>query len=83
MTDLIQKTIRKLQLLWLVPALVNCAGTLNDACTAQDLAAIEAHHLAEVVAACKAEGSEYDDCKARPAIDAKYAALREEWIACR
>lgn len=50
-------------------------------CKPEELARIDAAFVAEAVAACA--GSRLEACAAYPAIKAKYAARREEWIACR
>lgn len=51
------------------------------ACAPEQLAAIESAYVSEVIVFCA--GETFDTCKARPALEAKYARLREEWVACR
>ena len=62
--------------------LIGCAGTERPACSPEALANIEEDYLAEAISAC-APGLGYETCDALPAIRAKYAAKREEWIRCR
>lgn len=56
-----------------------CAPTAPP-CTVDDLAALERSYQAELAAACLGQGV---DCHAKPEIDARYRAKREEWVACR
>lgn len=51
------------------------------ACAPDVLAKLEAAYLAEAMTACV--GKTVETCGALPAIEAKYAAKREEWIQCR
>lgn len=61
-------------------ALASCHPE-RPACSPAALAALEAAYLDEVVTACEGEG--FDECAARPAIEARYALEREEWARCR
>jgi hypothetical protein len=79
-------TSRGLLLAWLglacLNVLLSCARAAErPACAELELGKLEAAYVNEVVTACKDEG--FDACKARPAIEEKYAALRKDWIACR
>jgi hypothetical protein len=72
----------------LVVIIVACAACAQlagkgepAACAPAELAKIEAAYLAEGIDACK--GKTPSTCTALPAIEAKYAAKREEWISCR
>ena len=56
------------------------AETMTSKCGEGSLAAIEAEYTADVAKECK--GQTFDACTERPAIEAKYAAKREEWIKC-
>lgn len=75
----------RLLILALALALAACqpisAPHAPAACSDAALIEIEARYIAEIVAAC--EGQSYDDCDARPAIDARYDRLRSEWVYCR
>jgi hypothetical protein len=71
-----------LVLLWLTMCQSGCMPP-REPCGTEQLAAIEAAYIAEVVAACKREGSKFDDCHARGEIERRYAELREEWVRCR
>lgn len=53
----------------------------RPACAAGTLASIEAAYVAEAITLC--QGQTFETCKELPALEAKYAAQREEWIACR
>lgn len=64
-------------------ALAACAPRPERAaCAPNALVAIEAAYLADVLIACD-EDESFDLCEARPEIEARYRAQREEWIACR
>lgn len=54
---------------------------LPPPCAHGDLAAIHAAYVAETVETCR--GRTRKTCAEMPAIEAKYAAKREEWIRCR
>lgn len=49
-------------------------------CAHERLAEIEAAWLSETLLAC--DGYTLEACPAAPGLEAKYSALREEWIAC-
>jgi hypothetical protein len=50
-------------------------------CSDAALAQIEAAYVAELLERC--DGYHLDECPEREAIDAKYDALRKEWVQCR
>lgn len=60
---------------------VACGAVQNPACSETNLAKLEANYIAEAVASC--EGYTYSTCPALPAIRARYAAKRRDWIECR
>lgn len=63
-------------------ALPGCAKReLPPPCATADLASIEAAYVAEAVETCR--GRTTRTCAELPAIEAKYATKREEWIRCR
>lgn len=62
-------------------ALAACLRTERPACSASSLASIEAAYVAEALIVCR--GQRFESCKELPALEAKYSAQREEWIACR
>ena len=56
-------------------------GPTKPACAPEgDLAKIEAAYVAEALEACR--GSNYDDCKALPALREKYQQKRDAWARC-
>lgn len=63
-------------------ALLAAGCRRKPACGPEDLAAIEAAYIAAVVAACRKEGSTFDQCAARAPIEERYATKREEWVRC-
>jgi hypothetical protein len=71
--------------MWIAVALCGACAPERPACSEAALAALTAAYVAEASAACKAEGEtgNYDDCKALPAIRAKYREAREEWVTCQ
>ena len=70
----------KLLVAVLTLTLTGCGAAQHSACNYDRLAEIEASYVEEVVAACFDQS--YADCPARPAIDAKYDAIREQWVVC-
>lgn len=77
---------------WAGPALLvgmmglgSCSALRSDpaACPRADLAKLEAEYVAEAIASCKLEGAHSAaECKALPAIKAKYEAKRKAWVEC-
>lgn len=61
--------------------LTGCRQAERPPCSAPALGLIEAEYTAEALKACR--GQTVDACAALPAIEAKYAAKREEWVRCR
>lgn len=66
---------------------IGCKGSEASApeppaCEHKTLAELEAAYVAESVQACKGHESRAA-CPAMPAIEAKYAQKREEWVRCR
>lgn len=63
-------------------ALVSCCVwgcPQNPACTPADANRIELDYQAELAAKCLGQGA---DCSQKPAIDAKYHALRVGYVRC-
>lgn len=58
-----------------------CRPAERPACSVSTLASIEAAYVAEALTVCR--GQTFESCAALPALEEKYAAQREEWIACR
>ena len=87
MTDRTDRIMGAVALLILL--FVGVLATLQCGCTPQGrpecaddaLVRIEAAYMAEIFRAC--DGQSFDTCDARPEIDARYDALREEWIQCK
>lgn len=52
----------------------------RPACSQETLAELEAAYVAEAISTCR--GKTRETCAELPAIEAKYKAQREEWIAC-
>ena len=50
-------------------------------CSDRALLELEARYVTEVMIAC--DGQSYDTCEAREEIDAKFDALRKEWVYCK
>lgn len=63
--------------------LLSVSGCTKErpACSPQVLAAIETQYVAEAVQTCA--GHTFETCPGLDALEAKYRAKREEWIACR
>lgn len=52
-----------------------------EACSPERLSELEAEYVAEALAACA--GRAAGDCGELPAIRARHAVRREEWVRCR
>lgn len=73
--------LRPIHILALATLVMTAACRERPACSAPALGTIEAAYLAEALEACK--GKTRATCEALPAIEAKYATKREEWVKCR
>lgn len=71
----------RLMTLLIALAVSACASAQHGACADSELAAIEAEHIARVLAACA--GYTYEDCPAMPALAARVEAQRKAWVRCR
>jgi hypothetical protein len=60
-----------------------CAKNAKPECSSASLAKIEGEYTAEAIAKCSGKTRERETCEEMPAIEAKYAARREEWMRCR
>ena len=62
--------------------LLSCEGANTPAkCSDATLAELETKRVAEVVAVCA--GNTVDTCPEYAEIDAKYEALRKDWVECQ
>lgn len=64
---------------------ISCAGIVGThaerpECSEASLGAIEASYVEDLMHAC--EGQTFSACEARPAIEERYRARREDWIRC-
>lgn len=75
--------MKRALLLWMAAlAVAACVRTgERPECSPAALLAIEDAYIRDVLQHCV--GASLDDCGHLPAIEARYAALREEWIRCR
>jgi hypothetical protein len=67
---------------WSAPACGATQKSERPPCQDTTLAAIVAACIGEITAACKAEGADYESCKARPALQAACDQRVDEWERC-
>jgi len=62
-------------------AALQSAPAERPECSDRALLELESRYVAEIMVVC--DGHAFDACGAREAIDARFDALREEWVACQ
>lgn len=68
--------------LWIALFLSGCVHETNPACSPDQLRIMEQAYIAEVMSTCSPYKTRIS-CPDYAAIDAKYKALRNDWVRCQ